>query len=398
MGECLFFVAINFGVVGVVNAYYVFVKLNSSTAYQVIISVFKIVWSSLCAPYLSRRLLHPRPAYATLELAVSLFNTIVIPIICVIFVSPDCFYHVFVMQSDLSVTNLSTECVAQGPSGCVVSLLTVENLEFPPPYLYTFQCSYVFAEFYVPAFIYVCLIASFGVPLIEICLVWLHSHTTDGSLLHSGIHRILPRVLKKINCDAVPIEGRDRLRPFFDATQFVVTQLTYLCLLMTFGAVFPPLAASLALTMVCTTFSARLKVGRLLTHARAASLVGYREIVEEECAGVAPPPMLRRSMWMIVHLSAAFYALSLFDTNGIEAGFQRAYWLLIVVSLLPATIYCVYFVSSLCIAGQSARMSEADTSSSDRKSQANLKEMIVPITPVERNQDVIVVSALHLQV
>ena len=158
------------------------------------------------------------------------------------------------------------------------------------------------------------------------------------------IDRVLPRVLKRLTGDAVPVAQRDRLRPIFDAPQYVIAQLTYLCLLMTFGAVFPPLAVALAVTMIGTATFTRLKVGRLLTHAQSQKFAGYEAIVEAECANVASSSMLLRSMWFIVHLSAAFYALFLFDTLGDVEGFGGAYWVLIVIPMLPAVVYCAYYV------------------------------------------------------
>lgn len=343
--DAILFVIINLGVVGLVNVYYVFLKLNSTSAYQFMISAFKIVWSSLCAPYLSRRLLHPRTKFFLLEFIVSLCNTIVVPIIVVIFVSPDCFYNVFVPQADIYVRYETDQCLAQGVGGyCDVSDIESQILYFPPPYLYNFQCSYVFAEFYVPAFIFVCLIATFGVPLLECFVIFLHSRAVDGTAPFACIDRILPRVLKRLVGDAAPVAERDRLRPICDATQYIIAQLTYLCLLMTFGAVFPPLAVALAVTMLCTATFTRLKVGRLLINARNGNFVGYDAIVEAECAGIAPSHVLAQCMWAVVHLSAAFYALFLFDTLGDARGFGGAYWVLIVVPLLPSTVYCIYNV------------------------------------------------------
>ena len=45
---------------------------------------------------------------------------------------------------------------------------------------------------------------------------------------------------------------------------------------------------------------------------------------------------------MLISVSACFYTLFLFDTLGDAVGFQGAYWVLIVMPLMPLCMYSVY--------------------------------------------------------
>lgn len=338
---CGLYVLINFTVVGLVNIYYVFLKLNSTPSFQLTISAFKVVWNGLAFPMLSRYFLRPRAEHTTLELFVALANTIAIPILAVVFVSPDCFYHAFERESDISVSYTAYVCsLSLVPGECIVDTGVYELVTFPPPYLYNFQCSYVFAEFYVPAFIYVCLFATFGVPLVEVMLVYLHSRATPGTRWFAFIDKVAPRILKPVSQHAT--FPRNVIRPYFDATQFVTTQLTYLALLLTFGVVFPPLAFALGFTMVATNVLTRAKVGRFLHNAISARLGGYDSTIAAECANISGVAMLRRSVWMILNLSAIFYGLFMFDTIGTTTGFKQSFWVLIVVPLFPTFCYGAY--------------------------------------------------------
>jgi Leucine-rich repeat (LRR) protein len=340
--RCAAYIFVNFLVVGIVNIYYVFLKLNSTPAFQLTISAFKVVWNGLCSPALSRYFLRPRTHHSTLELFVSLSNTIVIPILAVVFVSPDCFYHAFVQESEISISSSSEVCIAQGAASCAVSSEVQDTVSFHPPFLYNFQCSYVFAEFYVPAFVYVCLFSTFGIPLLELTLVTLHKRAVQGTRWFALLDRIVPRILKPTTASVPEGQVCNPLRPYFDATQFIITQVTYLCLLMTFGAVFPPLAASILLTMVVTSLVTRIKIGRFLRNATDREHSGYKELVEQECRGVASYSALKKAMWMIIIISAVFYALFMFDTLGTSAGFHGSFWILIVFPLMSCVLYCAY--------------------------------------------------------
>lgn len=383
------YVFINFTIVGIVNIYYVFLKLNSTPSFQLTISAFKVVWNGLISPILSRHFLRPRSEHNTLELFVALANTIAIPILAVVFVSPDCFYHAFVRESDITVTYSAYVCaVEDSPGHCAVNSAVQAIITFPPPYLYNYQCSYVFAEFYVPAFIYVCLFATFGIPLVEVSLVFLHARAVPGTCWFTFINTVTPRVLKPVTENAT--FPRNVLRPYFDATQFVITQLTYLALLLTFGAVFPPLAFSLGVTMISTIVLTRAKVGRFLHNALIARLSGYEIAIEDECAGIGGIYMLRRSVWMILNLCAIFYGLFMFDTIGTTTGFKGSFWVLVVVPFLPTILYSVYSLCVRCVPERFASMlripwAAAAVRTSDIKASAGVE-----------GDNVRTISALHL--
>jgi hypothetical protein len=111
--------------------------------------------------------------------------------------------------------------------------------------------------------------------------------------------------------------------------------------------VFPPLAVALMVTILATVLLTKLKVGRFLCLARERELQQYVELVEKECQGVGSAVALRRSMWMLISISCLFYTLFLFDTLGNTAGFDGAYWVLIVTPLIPAVLFILYSLSEV---------------------------------------------------
>jgi hypothetical protein len=119
----------------------------------------------------------------------------------------------------------------------------------------------------------------------------------------------------------------------------LIIVLTFLGLLLTFGAVFPPLAVALMVTILATVLLTKLKVGRFLSLARERGLQQYVELVEKECQGVGAVSVLHNSMWMLITISCWFYTLFLFDTLGDAVGFDKSLWVLVVIPLIPLMIY-----------------------------------------------------------
>jgi Leucine-rich repeat (LRR) protein len=321
----------NFSVVGVVNISYVATSLYTSAGYQLGISAFKVGWNLLIAPYLSRLLAYElsaaRADWFTLELFVSIMNNIGIPLLAMVLVNQQCLF-------DLLGRGIAIQW----------GLAWAPPLWFFTPFHYSYQCSYVFMDFYSAAFLYAGLIASFGAPLMEQAMLQLYKRLPRGSVLCRCVDLLLPRILKPVETDPGRIPDRSVLFPFFDTTQFLVAQLTSLSLILTMGIVFPPLALPVAVTMVVSGYIETLKVGRLLTNASEEKQHKYLEIIEQECANVATPTTMRRAFWMLLWFGCGFYTLFLFDTLGDAVGFYAAYWVMIIVPLLPLVALVAYYV------------------------------------------------------
>jgi hypothetical protein len=129
---------------------------------------------------------------------------------------------------------------------------------------------------------------------------------------------------------------------YFAAHLQLISLCNYLGLLLTFGIVFPPLAITFAATIIATTVHSRLKVGRFLSLAQDAGRSDCVAQISTECCGVGDVRVLRRAALMILQVSCLFYALFLFDTLGDVHGYAGAYWVLIVVPLLPVCLLAAY--------------------------------------------------------
>jgi hypothetical protein len=146
-------------------------------------------------------------------------------------------------------------------------------------------------------------------------------------------------------------EGRaeavlDPFQSHFDANLVLVTLLTLLGILLTFGALFPPLAVALLLTILAVVYLSKLKIGRFLTQAAAENRPDLAMVIERECRSVGSTENVVQSVWVLVTFCCWFYSLFLFDTLGDAVGFKHALWVLVVMALMPFVMYGVYHIRS----------------------------------------------------
>jgi hypothetical protein len=133
----------------------------------------------------------------------------------------------------------------------------------------------------------------------------------------------------------------NRYRPLFDASNFIITLVTYLGILLTFGVVFPPLAVVMCVAMLSVAWQTKLEVGRYLSNARALNAPQLARTIESECEDGVSMKKLRRGMFLVVCFCCGFYALFLFDTLGNAVGQDQALWVLLVMALFPLVLYLV---------------------------------------------------------
>ena len=349
---------INVIVVGGVNILYVYLFLNQSSnviiILQIVLAIFKSFWNGLGYRYLSR-LVNFRldvdnlsTSHSSLQLFIRLVNNIVIPCVVVAFINPECFYNLFAPAPPIITQFNYLWCLGINPSEnniCTKSVDLLQITNFNPPYNYSYQCSSRFITYYSPAFVFLCLVDGLVVPLAQLLCGELYKFGVENDKDWSKyLGKVVPRILKIDQLDdnrSVKVE-RDRLHPLCDSLQLFLNNLTYLGLLMTFGAVFPPLAFSFFITICMMDRFVIFKVDRFIYYAKEKTRLDYLEVIGQECTGCLNNDVIMRSMWMILGISSCFYTLFLFDTLGMSEGVTNAYWVLILMPLVPLFDYIVY--------------------------------------------------------
>jgi Leucine-rich repeat (LRR) protein len=350
--------AFSLAVVTGTNVAFVIATLNFNgrelTAIQILLAVFKLGFNNLAAPALQNRVRTPGMGHeiTASQLLLVLLNVIVIPCLVVMIISPACFYDALT-GTDPVTSSFDYGGSCQEPivyvtgAGNVVDVTCasvqteVGITTYKPPYTYSYQCSSSFVTSYAPTFTIMCIISGFVVPAYNLMLLQLRHRLSPTSRLHSTVTAATPRILKELPSpqDLAQARSNPLYRPVFDANKLVMSLLTYLALLLTFGALFPPLAVCCAVAMGSVVLTARLEVGRYVSAAVAADRQDCLQEVESACAGVSAPQQLRMALYLVLTMSCMFYTLFLFDTLGYEVGFAGAFWVLIVVPMLPVAAW-----------------------------------------------------------
>jgi hypothetical protein len=351
---CSTYIAINlFAVVGV-NVAYVYIAIYQSSALlilaQILLSFFKLLWNNVVTIEVLRQIVrtfarkteleasvYAESQFVTLQIAVALLNSIVVPCLVVAVISPSCFYNVFVASPSVTSYYTYQYCSVFTEAGvCQVEYTRIGSTSYDPPFAYSYQCSSSMITYYAPAFVNLCIISAFFSPVLQLLTPTIWKYLTPGTLLYQFAGKLVSRLLRP------PSPNPRAGSMYLQANQQLVILITYAGMLLTFGAMFPPLAVALALTISVSVFMAKLKVGRFLTIAAQLGLTQYTDILDRECDGVGSLSVLRNAMWMLIVISCGFYTMFLFDTLGDQQGFTRSLWVIVVVPLLPACMYLVY--------------------------------------------------------
>lgn len=422
---------INAAVMLLLNFAFVYVSLYESNSVivlaQMLQPALKLSWD-LFLPILIRffadRLWHTplhsreldlsqvRAKVVLLLLFLMVINSIAMPCLVVLVVSPHCFYNFFVPASSVTSTYPLVECSVYDSNGeCVVSVLQLYSTSYTPPFSYSYQCADDIISKYAPSQVYQCVLLSFAYPLSVVAAIHIFKHYPSDSLLFRIVHAIYPSVLLKTAAggggggtssrqavvkvqdaavggsssdNSIPsaikdatITGRalsgvtstvdhdhdheggkkgstssstsEETAAVFDASLEIVYFLSLSGSMLTFGVVFPPLAAVLLLAVISLWCISRHMCDRFLLEALSARRLVEVDALTHDCQGAINRSMILNSFWVIICCSACFYSLFLFDMLGDSMGYKQAYWIIIVTALWPL---CLYAVEAACRRGR----------------------------------------------
>jgi hypothetical protein len=353
----LMFLTINFAVVVGVNVGFVAIALTQNNARlvvaQVVLSGFKLVWNTVCTPYmisivveytshahqrLSRRML------SFLQAFIGLFNNIAIPCLVVAAQSPSCYNDLFKSAPEVSSTYFVPSC-ADEPNfqTCTYRNPRFFTSTFHAPFRYDYQCSASFVTYYAPAFVYLGLAASVGAPALVVLTVRLLQRFKLSPRARHMLILTVPRLIAQSLglAEASPgdvLSARSPLK-YADLSSYFISLITYLGILLTFGVVFPPLAVVMCATMLSVSWQAKLSLAKFVAQARAENKPQVIDAIATECRGVVSTAWLQTNIFLVVCYSCSFYALFLFDTLGDQEGQSGAIWLLLTMALFPVPLY-----------------------------------------------------------
>jgi hypothetical protein len=129
----------------------------------------------------------------------------------------------------------------------------------------------------------------------------------------------------------------DRIEPLFDKHRFVVRCISFLALLVSFGVVFPPLAAVIVCAICYYSLCEQWNIGRLLFEAEERGYSWYLHKLADDLTGTVEffvPALL--PMMMIASL---LFSAILFDTFGDQGGLHVGLLYAVLMWLFPLLIW-----------------------------------------------------------
>jgi hypothetical protein len=124
----------------------------------------------------------------------------------------------------------------------------------------------------------------------------------------------------------------------FNNSGFISDVLFGLCILVSFGVVFPPMAVVVYLALMSHTYLNQYLIGSFVEEAEAQSHYGCIESVQADCDEVIK--LLEHIGLLLIPFACLFHAFFVFDILGDETGWLRALWAPIILAWFP---FCAWF-------------------------------------------------------
>jgi Leucine-rich repeat (LRR) protein len=288
-----------------------------------------------------------------------LFNNIILPVLATMFILPDCFYNALFAAPDVASYYSFDQCdqyVLPVDVGRKCTLRT-QILSYTPPFIYSYQCSSKVIINYASVYVLMFIMASF-IPLMKLGLKLYYDNVIVTNI-HSAVtptvfqryikfhmEKLLPNYyiqLRERGDQAATTIQKRQEKPeqivLFSKLRLTVRINSYVTIVATFGALFPPLVVVGCLTIFIITYFEELSIGWLLAETRAKKYFWYEEQLNQEAENVEKSSNF--TLWSTLMVSSFFYGYIVFDTMGDSAGWKAALPMTVLLFSFPLLLYMI---------------------------------------------------------
>jgi Leucine-rich repeat (LRR) protein len=293
-----------------------------------------------------------------------IFNNIILPIIAIIIILPDCFYNTFVTASNVNASYQYIGCqfyervlyvFAYYFLQTSICTTVTANTSYSPPFIYLYQCSSKIMINYIAVYIIKFILVGFVLPCFTVVIKCLYDYydtkinkesSTEREMEVSSINSYLFNVFdyivnKKLRNYLDGSEAKDNyhVKRLFDKLLFTVDLSSYFVIIVCFGALFPPLMLIGSISIIIITYFEELMLRRILYESKKKHLGWCEQLLERDCYGVKE--LFRSTIWKsTIVISCCLFAFILFDTWGNEEGWLSA--LPITLTMMCFPISCIF--------------------------------------------------------
>jgi Leucine-rich repeat (LRR) protein/uncharacterized membrane protein len=245
-----------------------------------------------------------------------LVNHVVLPIVSVLVILPDCFKNAFFAASPISSSYSFQDTRGNGD----LSRYTLnQQTEFTPPFFYSYQCAskvlISFVPLYIMKFVYIGFLRPLRLLLGKLGYDYSYAKYGDGSKLWKAFRNSLPTTLHNLQSEVSS-------RPVYQRVSTTIQLSSYFAIIVVFGTLFPPLAVLGSVSVMSMIFVEELLLGRVLYESSRAGYEWYKQRLEDDCGNIRETILVSAQSTLFV--SCCFFAFLLFDTWGDENGWTLA--------------------------------------------------------------------------
>lgn len=382
-------IVVNVLVMILANGSFVYVILNYSTdiifVAQIFTAMFKLLWNELALPAMTkfaRSRSRPNSSEkSSVEGTIAeempyiafivLFNSIIAPCLATAAVDNDCFYNVFIAPSSVHSEFLysSSEIVCNGEFKECATTISVSSIDvsYDPPFIYSYQCTSSMITNYASVYVFMFLIVAFVKPVSMYFLTKTYEQAPVGSCIHVLIDLTIHNLLKPANKNDLIHK-----KVLFKKDKFVLRMVGKIAVFLTFGVVFPPLAAVLCVAFCSECYVNLMIMGRFLIEIKDEAT--RNQFLERMCCDCEDSfyVLLNPLVKLVIPFAAVFYAFFVFDIYGDQVGLKKAIWAPVLLLATPYLIRLGYMMKM----GWRKQRSDGDQS-------------------IEKGIDLISISAVH---
>jgi Leucine-rich repeat (LRR) protein len=257
-----------------------------------------------------------------------LLNQIILPILAVLVVLPDCFRNAFFAASMVSSSYSYEECiynslVVQGK----LCRPETQTTSYAPPFLYSYQCASKVLINYVPVYLLKFMFAEIIFPLTRITAkfvydLYMSKNKGARGIIFTIIVWVLPMNLQVLPSSKEEFEKKYEKSFLFSKLKICTKVTSYLAILLVFGGIFPPLAIIGLISLITMTWYEEMVLGRILLESGQLGYDWYVTQLAKDSEDMSSS--LRVSIGPIVVIASMFFAYLIFDTWSDSAGWYSA--------------------------------------------------------------------------
>jgi hypothetical protein len=306
------------------------------TIITIAVSLFKLAWNSIFRLFLSGCLsvftgqverVYDGKFMLPFLLFVSIFNNIIVPCLAVAFISSNCFLYVIIPSPAVSASFSLFECVyelffyTQETTACAAYTTMTYQTSYQPPFDYNYQCSATLLTSFAGLFVYRFAIGRVLIPMFEVFVLKpLHQVLEQRFGADHHVPNLFAKTLTVIHRpDVVNKRTSSVQEDVFPCRQQIVSIITDLAIMLSFGIIFPPLLIIGCGSLWVSTRVQEIILQRLLNLSRSYPCVDeVIEKVNDSCHHCLT--LLVNALQSLSMLLAVFWALFLFDSLGESRG------------------------------------------------------------------------------